>query len=121
MLKALLYVGLGGAAGSMARYVVYHFRSGQAAWIPTLVVNLVGSFAIGILAGYAFKNSISDNNRLLLMTGLLGGFTTFSAFSLDNLTLLREGKFLLMISYILASAGLGLLACFGGFKLVQSI
>ena len=75
---------------------------------------------IGLVAGLSLKNAEFGNNwKLFLATGICGGFTTFSAFSMDNLQLLQNGKYLTALLYTLLSVGLGLAAAFGGFKLMQ--
>jgi CrcB protein len=105
---SLLYVALGGAAGSVCRYLVSllavatlgaHFPWG------TLAVNVLGSAAIGA----AFAAGLEGPARLLLVTGFLGGFTTFSAFSLEAATLFGRSPALAVL-YVLASVGLGLAA-----------
>jgi CrcB protein len=82
-----LLVALGGAAGSVARYGAYRlWPAGAGGWpVATLTVNLLGSFAIGLLYMYiAARASSVDNARLFWMTGVLGGFTTYSAFALES-------------------------------------
>ncbi len=115
--SALLLVAAGGAAGAVLRYLV----SVQAlAWFGagfpwgTLAVNLAGSAAIGALAGIGLQGEA----RLLLVAGLLGGFTTFSAFSLEVL-LLWERSRLLAVAYAAASVALGALACLGALLLTR--
>lgn len=115
-MRALLLVAVGGAAGSVARYLVN--GAALAAFGPgfafgTLAVNVVGSLAMGILAALLVLPEHSQM-RLLLMTGLLGGFTTFSAFSLDFLdTFDRDGAGAAAL-YLLASVGLSILAAAAG-------
>jgi CrcB protein len=83
-------------------------------------VNIAGCFAIGILWALSFRSFDENENwKLFLMTGLCGGFTTFSAFTLEGIGLLKEGKLFLFFSYIVASVALGLLATFGGMKLIR--
>lgn len=121
MMKQLLYVGLGGAAGSIMRYVAYQSFPVQN-WKATLLVNIIGSLMIGFVAAYALKAAAFNADfKLFIMTGLLGGFTTFSAFSLDNLVLLQQGKYATAILYIILSVFVGLAACYAGYKLIDLI
>jgi fluoride exporter len=85
-----LLVALGGAAGSVARHGAYRlWPASPGGWpIPTITVNLIGSFAIGLLYAYvAARGGSADNARLFWMTGVLGGFTTYSAFALETVLL----------------------------------
>ena len=82
-----ILVGIGGALGSVARYGAYRlWPSSPGGWpVPTFTVNLLGSFAIGLLYMYvAARGASADNARLFWMTGVLGGFTTYSAFALET-------------------------------------
>jgi fluoride exporter len=84
----------------------------------TLIVNVAGSFAIGLLAGYfAFRPGIAQHLRLFLTTGLLGGFTTFSAFSLDTALLIERHDYALAAGYAAGSVLAGLCALFVGLAL----
>lgn len=115
MMTPLLLVALGGAAGSVLRHLL-----SSAVGFPwgTLTVNVIGSFAIGILwvvlAG-------RFPGHVLLVTGLLGGFTTFSAFSLDTLRLIEMGQTGQAMAYVAASVGLSLLACSAGLSLARGV
>jgi len=122
MFSTLLQVALGGAIGASSRYL-----TGVAAirlmgpgfpW-GTLAVNVVGSFAMGVIVIVLGQFSA---NRLapFLMTGLLGGFTTFSAFSLDALTIYERGQHGLAAGYVLASVILSLGAIVAGMALARS-
>ncbi|MCT4556553.1 MAG: fluoride efflux transporter CrcB [Pelagimonas sp.] len=122
MFANLIQVALGGAIGASARYL-----TGMAAlrllgpgfpW-GTLIVNVLGSFLMGVLVVGLLHLS---GNRFapLLMTGLLGGFTTFSAFSLDAITLYERGDVTLAGAYVLASVLLSLAALFAGLTLARS-
>ena len=105
---SLLLVAFGGAVGSVLRYVISMLAALHlSATFPwgTLAVNILGSGAIGLLAGVG----IGGDLRLLLVTGLLGGFTTFSAFSLET-GLLWERHPWLAVAYVAASLGCGLVA-----------
>jgi len=123
MIKSFLIVGLGGGAGSMLRYAVQKiFTSQSAAAFPTgtLVVNISGCFLIGILWGIASRSlAWNEEMKLLLMTGFCGGFTTFSAFTLEGIGLLKENKTALFIIYFSASVIGGLLATFVGIRIAK--
>lgn len=88
--------------------------------LGTLIVNIVGSFAMGLLAGYfAFRPGISQHMRLFLTTGILGGFTTFSAFSLDTALLVERHSYGLAAGYVVGSVAAGLSALFFGLALFR--
>lgn len=117
-MKDILMVGLGGFIGSAARYGVYIFTAKLYADKPysgTLVVNLAGCLLIGLLSGGAIK--LNNQASLLLIAGLCGGFTTFSAFALDGLKLIREGLILQFVMYASVSMIGGLIVCLAGFYL----
>lgn len=105
-MPSLFLVMLGGAFGSGARYL---FGKAALGWLGpdypwgTLGVNLIGGFAMGLLAGTLARSGGSEQVRLLLGVGVLGGFTTFSAFSLDAITMIERGDFGPSLLYILAS------------------
>lgn len=87
----------------------------------TAIVNILGSFLIGLLAGYfAFRTGYSQHVRLFLTTGLLGGFTTFSAFSLDAALLLERHSWWAAAGYLAGSVGMSLLALFFGLALFRT-
>ena len=87
----------------------------------TLIVNVVGSFIMGLLAGYfAFRSGIPQHMRLFLTTGILGGFTTFSTFSLDAAILIERNSFGLAAGYIVGSVAAGLAALFFGLAVFRS-
>jgi fluoride exporter len=119
MIKNLLLVGLGGSIGSMARYAASLMIKSKSFPFATLSVNIIGSFIIGLVFAISIKeNSISDNWKLFLTTGICGGFTTFSALSLENVELLQNGKIGMAVTYILLSVVLGILAAFLGYGLI---
>ena len=96
-MKQMFIVGLGGFIGSIGRYklggLVLHHSADWRFPLSTFVVNIVGCLVIGLLSGLAEKHDLfSADARLLLFPGILGGFTTFSAFSLETLHLLRDGR-----------------------------
>ena len=123
MIKNFLIVGLGGAAGSMLRYGVQKIFPVQAtATFPTgtLLVNVAGCFLIGILWAMVSRSlTWNEEMKLLLMTGFCGGFTTFSAFTLEGIGLLKENRTALFIIYLTASVAGGLLATFVGIRIVK--
>ena len=119
-----LLVFLGGGLGAAARHGVN--RVGLDALGPgfpwwTIAVNVAGSFAIGLLAGLFGAFETGHNMRLFLTTGFLGGFTTFSAFSLDALTLWERGAVVQSGLYVLASVVFSLLAAAVGLMLSRTI
>lgn len=123
-MQSMWWVGIGGFVGAIARYRLSAWCAanwGAAAfpW-PTLLVNVLGCLAAGGVAAWTLRwPAMPPEVRLLVMTGLLGGFTTFSAFSVEALALLRRGDGWLMVLYATASVVLGLLAAGVGFKLVS--
>ena len=109
----------GGGIGTVFRYLLSAFAdraAGGAFPAGTMLVNLGGSFLIGCLWGLFERGSLSPNARLFLMTGVLGGFTTFSTFTLENFSLLRDGEFKLAAANMLISNIAGLVLVFAGFK-----
>ncbi len=123
MIKDLLLVGLGGGIGSMLRFAISRmsarFISSEWALIGTFIVNVVGCLIIGMLAGWLlYKTGKSQQLPLLLVAGFCGGFTTFSAFAFENVQLLQSGHLFYSILYITASVLVGLLAVWGGIKLL---
>lgn len=102
-----------GVLGVTARFVVNHFFflwGGHSFPYHTLLINVVGSFLIGFVFIFAKTHGLSDNLRLGIMSGLLGGFTTFSAYSLESWQLFAQGRFLLGGFYLVSAPALGLLA-----------
>ena len=119
MLRNFLLVALGGGIGSILRYGVSLMINAKYFPWPTLVVNIIGSFIIGLILALSIKEeSFLYNWKLFLATGVCGGFTTFSAFSLENMELLQSGKYFLAATYIVVSVVLGIAAAFLGFKLL---
>jgi CrcB protein len=115
---------VGGGLGAVARHGIN--RAGLAMLGPgfpwwTLAVNVLGSFLIGLLAGLFGAWETGHNARLFLTTGFLGGFTTFSAFSLDALTMWERGATLQAGFYVLASVLLSLLAAAIGLLLTRAV
>jgi len=123
MLKNILIIGSGGFVGSVARYLVSQLNltvSFHSIPVGTLLVNIVGSFAIGFLTGIAEKSMILTLEwRPFLMVGLCGGFTTFSAFANENLMLIHSGQILSVLLYTGLSIFLGFLAVYLGYVLTN--
>ena len=122
MIKTLCWVAAGGALGAVARFLasagIYQWLGTFFPW-GTLTVNVLGSFAIGVLIAHlsdlAWFHSIA---RPFLVVGFLGAFTTFSAFSLDTVEMIEDGRMLLALSYALSSVVLCCTAAlFGGWIL----
>lgn len=125
MMKTLVYVALGGALGATCRYIVgiaaAHLGSDQFPW-GIFSVNVVGSFVLGILAAtMAFSWSPSPELRAFLVAGLLGGFTTFSGFSLDVALLIEKDRFTLAAVYVVGTVFLSVGGLFAGMKLTRMV
>ena len=119
MLKNLLFVGLGGALGSMLRYTVQRFANEPVFPYGTLLVNITGCFFIGLLWGLLSRNSMAQVTGLLLMSGFCGGFTTFSAFTQEGVQMINDNRWIMLCVYTGASVIGGLLASFTGYKLTS--
>ena len=118
-LIVFLGAGIGGALRhgvnvGAVRLFGYNFPFG------TLIVNIVGSFVMGLLAGYfAFRPGIAQHMRLFLTTGILGGFTTFSAFSLDTALLIERHAYWLAAAYVAGSVAASIIALFAGMSMFR--
>jgi len=121
-----LLIGVGGALGAMARHgvsVATHARYGADPFpVAVLVVNVLGCLMAGILAGLlaSARLHLPAEARTFLMVGLLGGFTTFSAFGVDTFTLLHSGHYSTAALNVVAQIGLTLVAVWAGFVLTTS-
>ncbi len=121
MFKNFLLVGLGGALGSMMRYAAYLLITAKNFPLATLGINIIGSFVIGLVLAFSVKDeSFLNNWKLFLATGICGGFTTFSAFSAENVVLLQSEKYLPALLYIVLSIVLGIAAAWFGFSMVTN-
>lgn len=122
MLRNFLLVGLGGAAGSMLRFAAGLLIGSKNFPWSTLLINIIGSLIIGIIMAYSARNEIfSANWKLFLATGICGGFTTFSAFSYENLQLIQEGKLHLFVGYLLSSIIFGMAAVWIGYTIMERV
>ena len=128
-LASSLLVALGGAAGAWLRYMVSRLwtqaigpvAAGAFPW-ATLSVNLAGSLAMGLLAGWLARHGEGGEQwRLLLGVGVLGGFTTFSAFSLELANMTQRGELILALGYALVSVLAGVLALFAGLMTMRGL
>ena len=123
MIKYLL-LATGGAIGTILRYSMsgftYRMVNSVFPW-GTIVVNLTGSFAIGLLWGFFEIQNISSNMRNFIFIGILGGFTTFSTYALESLNLFRDGEIKLAMTNMLISNICGLILVFAGFMLSKFI
>jgi CrcB protein len=122
--KAVCAVAIGAALGGVARYVigqVFAQRFGPGFPYGTLFINVTGSFLIGVVAELATSRAfgVTPLVRVFAATGILGGYTTFSAFSLDALVLLSDGAALLAALYAAGSVALGLVAAYAGLILAR--
>jgi len=122
-----LWIALGGALGSMARFWLASLIANQ--WgegFPwgTLIVNVIGCFVIGFFATFIVvddKTIVGPSGRHFFMTGVLGGFTTFSSFSLQTLALAREGAWAKAGGYVAGSVVLCLLAVWLGYVVASAL
>lgn len=117
----LIWVGLGGMLGSMLRYAAGVVIRSDSFPFSTLTVNLTGSFIIGALFAMAMKHGSFHESRLwfFLVTGVCGGFTTFSALSLESFRMLQQERFGTFFLYIGVSILLGLSATFAGYRIFK--
>ncbi len=116
-MQGLLLVGAGGALGAMGRYGISQLPWKGAFPLWTLCVNFLGAVAIGFLSGLFSQRLLGERGKLFWQTGVCGGFTTFSTFSLEAVTLFQNGRYLLGGAYVLLSVAL----CVAGVLLGQCL
>ena len=124
-----LYVFLGGGLGAVCRYLAttaIGVRFGMTFPFGTLFVNTLGSFLIALIMGFLLtmakaNNLLSEPLRLLLTVGFLGGFTTFSSFSMETLTLIRSGSIVLAITNVSVNVMLGLISAIAGLYIATAV
>lgn len=120
-LKSLLFIFIGGGLGSVLRFLISTYT--QKLWtvnsfpLGTFVVNITGCFLIGLFSAFVLK--IDSSLKFLLVTGLCGGYTTFSAFSMENYDLWQNGECFILGLYLFLSVVLGLGAVFIGTQIVR--
>lgn len=127
-MKIWALVFLGGGVGSVCRYLMSRWVSGSFfpnyPFLGTLVVNITGCLLIGFLVFYFTENRFGPDSfawRLLLVTGLCGGYTTFSSFSLENIQLIENKQILIFLGYTFASLIFGFLATYAGILVARNI
>ena len=117
-----MVIGIGSCLGGIFRYLLSQFIQNKflsAFPYGTMTINIIGCFLIGVVFAFSERGNFTMEWRLFLATGLLGGFTTFSSFSLETVSLLRGGQLLHAFIYILCSIVIGLLATFAGIFLIK--
>jgi len=121
-MKLILTIGAGSFIGGVFRYLLSLLIQTKTTTnfpLGTLTVNIIGCFFIGIVFGIFAKGQMSHEWKLFLATGIIGGFTTFSAFSIETFTLFREGYAGYALLYVLASVLLGLLATYIAYLMIK--
>ena len=120
MMKNILLAGLGGFIGTVFRaFIMQIFKTNQS-YFATFFINISGCLLIGLFAGLGFKYAgFSNNWKIFITTGVCGGFTTFSAFSMENVRLLQEDKLSTSLIYIALSIFLGIGATLVGYKIIN--
>ena len=119
-LIVFLGAGIGGGFRHGLNVAVARTLPGLGFPLATLIINVLGSFLMGVLAeGFALRGAAGHPARLFLTTGILGGFTTFSTFSLDAISLYERGETTAAAGYVVASVAAGLLGLIAGMALVR--
>lgn len=123
-MKILLAIGTGSFIGGVSRYLLSQFiQTKFLSTFPfgTLIINIIGCFLIGLVFGLSDRGNLTQEWRLFLATGLLGGFTTFSAFSIETISMLRDGQLWHASAYIVLSVVVGLIATLIGITIFKII
>ena len=120
MLRNILLVAIGGAIGSVCRYLLSGINVASWPW-GTFAVNILGSLFIGLLVGLVSKGIVSPEIKLLLVTGFCGGFTTFSTFANESFSMMKAGDALQMALYLATSVVIGILAVWLGMNVSDTI
>jgi fluoride exporter len=125
MFRLLLIIGSGSFIGGIARFLISRYVQGHALSsfpLGTLLVNLAGCFLIGVFYGLSERGSLMNAElRMFLTVGFCGGFTTFSTFANENISLLREGDFFYFALYTSLSIFFGLLATYMGNLIIKAL
>jgi fluoride exporter len=125
MIRTLLIVGSGGFIGTVLRYLVQVYAGkimNSTFPLGTLLVNIAGSFLIGVIYAFAEKGNLMNSEwRIFLAVGICGGFTTFSTFAMDNLNLMKDNSLLQLMLYTGGSLFLGIMAVYLGIILTRAI
>jgi fluoride exporter len=125
MIRTLLIVGTGGFIGTVLRYLVQVYAEklmNSTFPLGTFLVNIAGSFLIGVIYAFAEKGNLMNSEwRIFLAVGLCGGFTTFSTFAMDNLNLMKDNSLLQLMLYTGGSLFLGIMAVYLGIILTRTI
>ena len=122
MIIKILYIATGGALGSVLRFFIWYIFKIYFIYFPigTLFINIVGSFLAGLFISYLNNKEISEIIiRYFFIIGFLGSFTTFSAFSIENIELIKQNEIILSLFYIIVSIILCISAAFVGFALIK--
>jgi len=121
-MKEIILVFLGGGLGSTIRFILNKLIPNDSFPFSTLIVNLIGSFLIGLIISYLIKNNMLKSDYfLLLVVGICGGLTTFSAFSLENLNMIKSNEVFNSIIYILISVSFCIILSYLGYTLMNKI
>ncbi|MGN6214320.1 fluoride efflux transporter CrcB [Parafilimonas sp.] len=125
MFRNLLFIGIGGFIGGICRYLLQQYvQNNYPSSIPlgTLIVNIIGCFVIGLVYALSDKgNLLSPEMRLFLATGICGGFTTFSSFAYENVSMALDGEFLYALLYVSLSVIIGFGAVHAGILFIKLI
>ena len=121
-MKEILLVGAGGMIGSILRMIILKLNIYNISLpVNTFLANILGCFLVGILIKYSagLSKEISENLNNFLIVGFCGGFTTFSAYSVDSLNLLNDDKIIMFLIYSVLSSIIGILFCYLGMNIVK--
>lgn len=113
-----VYIGIGGFLGALARFLTGEWlQTNNGFPVGTLAVNLLGCFVLGWFLAFAKRRRVRSELNLLIGTGFLGSFTTFSTFSVESIRLIDDGQFLFVVGYVLTTIIVGIGFAYLGFKL----